>query len=594
MLIYLKTVKIGINYFMEDNMMKADSRAKKLKTKENKGNKSGAKGLRVSMFVFLIGVALLPLIISVAIVSVLSFRITSNNIEQSSKEMLLTVSRNLASHCAQNEITIVNASSHYDYLDSLKSQDIEVAIIFENMSCETSIKNENGYRIREISCDEDLFKNPANYEEGLFETNVQVNDENYYACYIPIIIEDKVVGVAFSSMPMGKLVEATNSMLIDIIVIAVILIVISVIVVLIFSKKVSKTFVQLGDRMTALSAGDLNKQKDQKSMLREMHILLDHSSLLQGNLQEIISKVKSVSGQLVNNIGEVTGLSDDASERARHILDSVNELTKSAEYMNVNVQGIVEQMKEIEDSVNDMSTSVEQLHRHSENILESNNEAKTNMDLIMKKSQQSVKAVKDIADQIHETNDSIERVDEAVAMILDISEETNLLSLNASIEAARAGEEGKGFAVIAGEIFQLSEQSAKSAEIIKQLARTITEDSKKSVDLAADVQTMIMQEQESITLTRNKYEELSEDIGHSADEIRSLAAITDQLSNYKEKVVENVHNLGAISEENAASNEEVNGNISEIISQVQNVNENCVTMNEMAKQLDESVMFFKN
>lgn len=575
-------------------MKKTDSRVKQLKTKEKKGNKAGAKGMRVSMFAFLIGVALLPLIISVVIVSVLSFRITSNNIEESSKEMLLTVSRNLASHCIQNEITIINASSHYDYLDSLKSQDIEVAIIFENMSCETSIKNENGYRVREINCNEDLFKNPAKYQDGLFETNVQVEDNNYYACFVPIVNKDEITGVAFSSMPMEKLVEATNSMLIDIIVIAVILIVISVIVVLIFSKKVSKTFVQLGDRMTALSAGDLNKQKDQKSMLREMHILLDHSSSLQGNLQEIISKVKSVSGQLVNNIGEVTGLSDDASERARHILDSVNELTKSAEYMNVNVQGIVEQMKEIESSVNDMSTSVEQLHQHSENILETNNEAKINMDLIMEKSQQSVKAVQDIANQIHETNDSIERVDEAVAMILDISEETNLLSLNASIEAARAGEEGKGFAVIAGEIFQLSEQSAKSAEIIKQLARTITEDSQKSVDLAAEVQTMIMQEQDSIALTRNKYEELSEDIGHSADEIRSLAAITDQLSDYKEKVVENVHNLGAISEENAASNEEVNGNISEIISQVQNVNENCVTMNEMAQQLDESVMFFKD
>ena len=158
------------------------------------------------------------------------------------------------------------------------------------MSCETSIKNENGYRIREISCNEDLFKNPANYESGLFETNVQINDENYYACYIPIINNDKVTGVAFSSMLMEKLVTATNSMLVDIIVIAVILIVIAVIVVLIFSKKVSKTFVQLGDRMTALSAGDLNKQREQKSKLREMHILLDHTSLLQGNLQEIIAK----------------------------------------------------------------------------------------------------------------------------------------------------------------------------------------------------------------------------------------------------------------------------------------------------------------
>ena len=169
-----------------------------------------------------------------------------------------------------------------------------------------------------------------------------------------------------------------------------------------------------------------------------------------------------------------------------------------------------------------------------------------------------------------------------------------MLSLNASIEAARAGEHGRGFAVIAEEIFELSEQSAKGAEMIKQLARTITEASQKSVDLAAQVQAMILQEQDSIKLTRVKYEELSKDIGHSADEIRSIAEKTGELSNYKEKVIENVSNLGAISEENAASNEEVNGNICEIITQVQNVNTNCTSMNEMAQELEESVKFFKS
>lgn len=567
-----------------------EKRHKEKRQKEKKKNKSK----RMSLFVFMTGVSLVPLIVSIAIVSTLSFRITNNNIEQSSKEMLSAVSRNLASHCVQNEVTIINASNHFDYLDSLKSQDIEVAIIFENMSCVTSIKNANGYRIREIKCNEDLFKNPEKYEQGYFDKNVEVNGKVYYACFAPVVIDGNVVGVAYSSVLKDKVISSTNKMLINILTIAAILLVVSIVVVLIFSKKVSKTFIRLGDRVNALSNGDLKEQKEQKSRLREMHVLLEQTKKMQQNLLDIIGKVKAVSGQLVGSIGEVAGLSEDTSERARQIVDSVDELTKSAEYMNVNVQDIAEQMQEIGGCVNDMSESVEQLYHHSENIVKTNDVAKTNMDNIMEKSKQSVEAVENIAAQIHETNGSIERVDEAVAMILSISEETNLLSLNASIEAARAGEHGRGFAVIAEEIFELSEQSAKGAEMIKQLARTITEDSKKSVDLAAQVQSMILQEQESIKLTRSKYEELSRDIGHSADEIRSIASKTTELSNYKEKVIENVHNLGAVSEENAASNEEVNGNISEIISQVQNVNANCAAMNEMATQLEESVEFFKD
>lgn len=566
---------------------------KKVKSKKNKV-KDKSKSGKISLFVFLISVSLLPLIISITIVSILSFRITSNSVQQSSKEMLLAVSRNLASHCVQNEVTIINATSHYDFLDSLKSQDIEVAIIFEDMSCVTSLKNPNGYRIREIECNKDIFKNPDKYKEGYFEENVNANDNLYYACFAPIVINGNVEGVAYASILMDKVVSSTNSMLVNIVTIAIIMLIISVIIVLLFSKKVSKTFIYLGQRVNALSQGDLQEHKEKKSKLREMHILSNQTKLLQQNLSGIIGKVKSVSNQLVDNIGEVAGLSDDTSERARQIVDSVDELTKSAEYMNVNVQDISEQMQEIGSCVNDMSQSVEQLYQDSENILETNNVAMTNMDNIMEESKKSVSAVESIAAQIHETNGSIERVGEAVAMILSISEETNLLSLNASIEAARAGEHGRGFAVIAEEIFELSEQSAKGAEMIKQLARTITEASQKSVDLAAQVQTMILQEQDSIKLTRVKYEELSKDIGHSADEIRSIAEKTGELSNYKEKVIENVSNLGAISEENAASNEEVNGNICEIITQVQNVNTNCTSMNEMAQELEESVKFFKS
>ena len=69
---------------------------------------------------------------------------------------------------------------------------------------------------------------------------------------------------------------------------------------------------------------------------------------------------------------------------------------------------------------------------------------------------------------------------------------------------------------------------------------------------------------------------------------------TDNLANYKEKVIENVQDLSAISQENAASNEEVNANINEIIAEVRTVNENCEKMNRMALDLEESVSYFHN
>ena len=102
---------------------------------------------------------------------------------------------------------------------------------------------------------------------------------------------------------------------------------------------------------------------------------------------------------------------------------------------------------------------------------------------------------------------------------------------------------------------------------------------------------MILIEQENVSKTQKKYEELSNDIDRSVKKLSQLQK-TDHLTDYKEKVIGNVQSLSAISEENAASNEEVNANISEIMSEVQIVNENCERMNGMSAELKESVSFF--
>ena len=76
--------------------------------------------------------------------------------------------------------------------------------------------------------------------------------------------------------------------------------------------------------------------------------------------------------------------------------------------------------------------------------------------------------------------------------------------------------------------------------------------------------------------------------------VKNIADKTDNLTSNKEKVIENVQNLSAISEENYASNEEVSANVGEIIEEVNLVNENCAKMNHMAQELDESVAYFHN
>lgn len=545
---------------------------------------------KISLRGMLIILSVIPLILAVSMISVISLNITKSNLEKESENKLFIVANSLASYCHENEINAINASNYYEYLDSLKMQGVEMAIIIEGAPCATSIKNENDYRIREI----ELKKNGSEAEEGYFDNAVAIDGKVYYGYFMPIRANGETIGMAFAGELQSNVTEAIKSIVISFLTAALLLIIIFAVITLLFSRGILKSFRAVSINVNALSKGNLEKQKEQKSFVREMNVLLKETESMQGNLSQTIGKVKDVSHKLTGNVSEVTKMSESSAGRAMQISTAMEELSKAAVGMAENVQDINEQMLEIGNCVSDISERIECLNRSAENILQTNNTAKVNMNLIMNNSEESVDAVKDIEEQINDTNSSIAQVDQAVELILSISQQTNLLSLNASIEAARAGAFGKGFAVVAEEIRRLSEQSAEGAEMIKNLAGTITEKSGRSVGLAQKVHTLISLEQNNISETQKKYEELSADINQSVNDIRLIADKTDHLNLYKEKVIDNVQNLSAISEENTASNEEVNASVSEILSKVQQVNENCEKMNEMAHELERAVSYFQN
>ena len=549
---------------------------------------------KISLLGMLIILSVIPLILAVSIISVISLNITKSNLEKESKNKLYIVSNSLASYCRENEINAINASNYYEYLDSLKEQGIEMAIIIEGAPCATSIKNENDYRIREIELKKDIHTDGAEAEEGYFDNSVVIENKTYYAYYMPIKANGETIGMAFAGELQSNINGAINNIVISFLTAAFLLMVIFSGITLLFSRGLLKSFKAVSVNVNALSRGNLEKQEEQESFVKEMSALLKETDSMQRNLSETIGKVKDVSQDLTENVSEVTKMSESSAGRAMQISTAMEELSRATVGMAENVQDINEQMLEIGNCVNDISERIECLSQSAENILQTNNTAKVSMDLIMNNSEESVDAVADIEKQINETNNSIAQVDQAVELILSISQQTNLLSLHASIEAARAGAFGKGFAVVAEEIRRLSEQSAEGAEMIKNLAGTITEKSGRSVQLAQKVHALISLEQKNIAETQKKYEELSDEINRSVSDIRLIADKTEHLSLYKENVIDNVQNLSAISEENTASNEEVNANVSEIMSKVQTINENCEKMNEMAHELERSVSYFQN
>ena len=559
----------------------------------NKGN--GTKGKRLDFLRVIMLIGSVPLLSAIIILTIYAAMKMENELETSTYARLRACAISVQKYFEWDirEEILEKDDVSYEFIDSLQKNEIELTFFEGDTRFITSIKDKSGNRVEGTKASEEVWnivKTGKDYQSD----GIDISGVKYYVYYTPVCTDDgKVIGMAFAGEKEAIVNDAKNNLMISFVKIALVLTVVYLIILIWLARIIRKPIAKTAADIENIANGNISNEISGSSQIAETDKLITASRILKEKLNDIVSGVNEHVLNLQQDTASLKERADFCNDGTKQISQAMEELSVTAVTLAENVQDVNAKSLEMGNAITDINGDVQVLSDNSNHMDKANEDAAKSIETVLDSSNRSSAIVEKITNQIEETNQAISSINEAVDLIMDITGQTSLLSLNASIEAARAGQAGRGFAVVADEIKKLSEQSAQGADTIKQVADNIFEKSNESVALVNEVRELIGKEQEDISVTKESFEILSKTINDNLVAVSRISEKTKQLDTIKQAIIGNINDLSAISEENAASNQEVSANITNIAESIDEMNAATGHVNNISEELAQLMEYFK-
>ena len=555
-------------------------------------------------------VAVFPVVIMCIVAIIISNTVVKNKLLNDAKlELRATANTVLAAYDQNTGDYFENASGDVwkgsynvslstPFIDDISEKTgMEVTFFYKDKRLVTSLKDGNGNRIVGSKAGEFLVKNVLEDGNDVFTNRVLVEDEFYFGYFIPVRqnTSDEIIGMIFTGIPTSEIYASLNLITVIFGVVSIVMILLTTVDCIVVSGSIAKSIQNSIDAVQHISEGNLDVRIQEKMLHRkdEVGALSGSTQKLSDNLSQMIGKISDNTMSLNASSEEMNAVAGQASNAVGNINKDLRNVLTGAEEQSQNAQNIRQNIDNINEQIEKTLGEVDQLSHASQRMLEVGGSAEQTLGQLDTTNQDVLKEIENIQRQTKQTNESVEKILNAVTIISDIAGQTNLLSLNASIEAARAGEAGRGFAVVAEEISKLANQSNDASSEISGIVKILSDNSKLTMEIMDAVQKAISDQTKSVADTAEIFEQMQNHISRVAGGVDVIRDSTTQLVSETDAIAHDIKNLSDI----AQSNEDtVKGTITysdEVLHTVNTVADMSVEVSTSANDMAGVVSYFR-
>ncbi|BFM38381.1 methyl-accepting chemotaxis protein [Synechocystis sp. LKSZ1] len=315
-------------------------------------------------------------------------------------------------------------------------------------------------------------------------------------------------------------------------------------------EKLQRQVIRLLDDVEGASRGDLTVQAEVTA--DELGAVADAFNLTIQNLREIVLQVKKAAKQVNRNCTDSESFARNNSSDALRMAEELAVTLNSVQLMTESIQRVAENAREAE----------EVAHTSSLTALKGGEAVERTVGGIL----QIRETVSETARKVKRLAEASQEISKIVAVISQIASRTNLLALNASIQAARAGEAGRGFAIVADEVRQLADRSAKSLKDIEQIVLQIQSETGSVMTAMEEGIQQVIDVTDKSEQSKRALEDIIEVSNRINTLVRSITADTVRQQENSSSVAQVMQSIELTAQETSQESQRVAGSLQTLVS----------------------------